>query len=84
MQKAIGWITMITLAVIITYNVKQSREDEKKFAKDPWGTLLSGGKNLSDAYSFTPPFMEYEMVVMGAGVIGLILVLTAKNKQQKQ
>jgi len=81
MKKIFGWIMIIVVAIIIIYNVNESKKDEKKFAKDPWGRLKSGGENLSGAYSFTQPYSEFEVIVMAAGLIGLVLVFTAKGKK---
>jgi len=81
MKKITGWIMVVVAAAIIIYNVNESKDNDKKFVNDPFGTLLSGGKNLSDAYSFTQPYSEFEVVVMAAGLIGLVLVFTAKGKK---
>jgi len=81
MKKITGCIMVMLAAAIIIYNVNESKENEKKFANDPVGTLLYGGKNLSDAYSFTQPYSEFEVIVMAAGLIGLVLVFTAKGKK---
>jgi len=81
MKKITGWIMIIVVATIIIYNVNESKENDRKFANDPFGTLLSGGKNLSDAYSFTQPYSEFEVVVMAAGLIGLVPVFAAKGKK---
>jgi len=80
MKKVTGWIMFCIAAAIIAYNVNESKEDEKKFAKDPWVTLLSDGANLSDAYSFTPPYSGFEVLVISAGLIGIVLIVTAKEK----
>jgi len=81
MKKITGWIMVMVAVAIIIYNVNESKENEKKFVNDPFGTLLSGGKNLSDAYSFTQPYSEFEVIVMAVGLIGLVLVFTAKGKE---
>jgi len=81
MKKITGWIMVVVAAAIIIYNVNESKEKVKKFVNDPFGMLLSGGKNLSDAYSFTQPYSEFEVIVMAAGLIGLVLVFTAKGKK---
>ena len=81
MKKVIGWIMVCVAAAIIIYNVKESKANEENFAEHPWTTLLSGGENLSDVYSFTPPYTEFEVIVMAAGIIGLVLILIPKNNK---
>jgi len=54
MQKTAGWIMVIVCALIILYNVAQSKYNEWQINEHPLVTLLSGGANLKPAYTFTP------------------------------
>ena len=79
-MRCIGWILLIVASLTILYNVRTDRDNERVLEEHPVLTLLSGGGNLKQAYSFTPPFTGFEITVMAAGVVGLVFVLFTPAK----
>ena len=84
MKKTAGWIMVIISVLIILYNVVQHQENVRQVNEHPWITLFSGGANLKQAYAFTPPYTGFEITVIAVGVIGAIMIFTAKPKKEGQ
>lgn len=79
-MKSIGWIMAILAGVIILRNVDATAENERKANEQPWTTIFSGGSNLKKAYSFTPPYSGFEMIVIGMGLVGVSIIIFAPSK----
>jgi hypothetical protein len=78
-MKAFGWILTIVCALIIIYNVATTKENERMIKDHPFITILSGGENLKPAYTFLPPYSGFEITVIAAGVIGIVIIINAKE-----
>lgn len=74
-------IAGIVLAAIsgltILYNVAQSSSNFEMLEKNPL-SVLEG--NLVPAYTFTPPFTGFEILVMLGGVAGVLMIILGRNK----
>jgi len=79
-MKIIGWIMAIVAGLIILYNVTTSKENERQMNEHPFVTLFSGGSNLKQAYTFTPPYTGFEITVIAVGVIGAGIIMFAPSK----
>ncbi len=79
-----GIVLTAISAVIIVYNVSQSIYNQQVIAaiqsQSGWFGVAVSGQNLSPAYTFTPPFTGFEIVVMLAGLVGVVMIIVGKNK----
>jgi hypothetical protein len=80
-MKIIGWILVIVAGLTILYNVATNKENEQQMNKHPWITLFSGGANLKQAYTFTPPYTGFEITVIAAGIIGAGIIIFSPSKE---
>ena len=78
-MKAFGWILTIVCVLIIIYNVATTRENERMINDHPFITIFSGGENLKPAYTFLPPYTGFEITVIAAGLIGIVIIINAKE-----
>ncbi|MDT8392076.1 MAG: hypothetical protein RRC34_16360 [Lentisphaeria bacterium] len=83
MQKIAGWIMVVIAGLIILANVVDSKYNVRQVEDHPWITLFSGGKNLKECYTFKPPYTGFEITVIAAGVIGVIMIFTAPPKKEE-
>jgi hypothetical protein len=75
-RKRLGWSLAIGAACIIFYCVTANSYNEKQVADNFTVTVLSDGANLrAHAYTFLPPYSMFELGVLAAGVVGVILLL---------
>jgi hypothetical protein len=78
-MKPAGWLLIIVAVIVIVYNVFAVPDANKQIIEEhPFQTLASGGANLKQGYTFKPPYQPFEVLVMGMGVVGVVLVMVAK------
>ena len=83
MKKA-GWTSIAISVVVIIYNVViVNHYNNEQVANHPFITLLSGGANLKDGYTFEPPYSAFEVFIMALGVAGVVILLISKDRNSK-
>lgn len=76
-------------AVIIIYNVSQTNYNRQavaaiqnqggsSWARGVSAEAIAGG--ISGAYTFTPPFSGFEILVLLGGAAGVVMIILGKNK----
>lgn len=73
--RVIGFAVTAIAGLTVLYNVVQTAYNQKQIEENALGTFLSGGANLKHSYSFTPPFTGFEVVVLAALVMGVVMVI---------
>lgn len=79
--RVVGWILVVIAGAIILYNVANSRYNEQQMEDHPWITIFSGGANLKEAYTFTPPYTGFEIVTIAGGILGIVLIVKGSPKK---
>ena len=72
--RLIGFLVTAIAGLTILYNVSQSAFNQRQINEAPITTILSGGANLSHAYTFAPPFTGFEITVMAVLVLGVVML----------
>lgn len=84
-----GIVIAAISAVIIVYNVSQASYNRQALAaiQNQSGSSWAGGVpaeaiagGISNAYTFTPPFSGFEILVMLGGVAGVVMIILGRNK----
>jgi hypothetical protein len=73
--RAIGFAVTAIAGLTVLYNVVQTAYNQQQIEENALGTFLSGGANLKHSYSFTPPFTGFEVVVLVALALGVLMVI---------
>jgi hypothetical protein len=73
--RAIGFVVAAIAGLTILYNVSQTAYNHKQMNEAPVTTILSGGANLSHAYSFAPPYTGFEITILAMLGIGVAMVI---------
>ncbi len=73
--RVIGIVVTAVAGLTVLYNVVQTAYNQKQIEENALGTVLSGGANLKHSYSFTPPYTGFEVVVLVALAIGVLMVV---------
>lgn len=79
-MKIAGWILTILAAIIIGYNVITFQMAMQDMRRNPMKYMFGGGPKV---YSFTPPYSNFELLVLAAGVGGIILLIVSYQQQAK-
>lgn len=73
-MKAVGIVMVVLSALVIGYNVLFAPAwNEHKAREEPLTTLLTGGKNLQQAYTFTPPLTGFEIAIYLVLITGVLI-----------
>ncbi len=81
-MKTAGWILILISAAVIFYNVVIVRGYNEQQTNDhPVVTLLSGGSNLKESYSFEPPYSGFEIFIIALGIGGILLVVIGSKEK---
>ncbi len=80
-MRILGLLFTIISGMTILVNLGTSAENEKIARESPFTTLLSGGSNLKEAYTFAPPFTGFEVFILILGVLGIALMVFGGKKK---
>jgi hypothetical protein len=72
--RLMGFLVTAIAGLTILYNASQSAYNQRQINEALVTTILSGGANLSHAYTFTPPFTGFEITVMAALSLGVVML----------
>lgn len=73
--RVIGFAVTAIAGLTVLYNVVQTAYNKQQIEENALGTFLSGGANLKHSYSFTPPFTGFEVVVLVALALGVLMII---------
>jgi hypothetical protein len=74
-MKIFGVILILITIIIIGKCCENQLYNEKVARESPFTTWISGGANLKKTYTFQPPYTEFELVTLGIGGLGVLLVV---------
>lgn len=70
---------MVLAGLTILYNVVQSAYNQLDFEANPVFHLLTLGATIKRAYTFTPPFTGFEILVLAVLAIGGLLIYSDES-----
>lgn len=73
--RMIGFVITAITGLTVLYNVVQTAYNRQQIEDNTFVTIFSGGANLKQAYSFTPPFTGFEIVVLALLCIGVLAII---------
>ena len=80
-MRTIGIIITVVVLGIIGISWINLAANEREYEEAPWTTILTGGANLTDfAYTFTPPWTAFEVIVLVFGVLGVAMIKFGGSK----
>jgi len=74
-MKLFGFMLVLVAGMIMSVNVYRNHQNQKEIENHPVKTVLSMGENLKPAYTFTAPYSNFEITVMGTLVLGFIFMM---------
>jgi len=80
-MKVAGWILTALATVIIGYNAITYQQALQEMKRQPMKYVFGGAPKV---YSFTPPYSNFELLVMAAGIGGIILLIVGYQKELKK
>lgn len=81
MRKTIGILMVLSSISIICYNLWAIEYNKNQLDNHLLYTVVNLGENLKSAYTFTPPYTNFELTVIGVGIVGLILCVIKVKSQ---
>lgn len=88
-MKGLGCLfVLIAGAVIFLHTVIYASHNERMVSEHPFRTVLTGGKDLIQRYTFTPPLQPFEIFIYLLGIVGIVLFIVgcakAKDKDENK
>lgn len=78
-QRNVGGVLVALAGLTILYNVAQAAYNRADIEANPVFHLLTLGSTIKGAYTFTPPFTGFEILVLAVLVIGGFLEYTDES-----
>lgn len=78
-MKTIGSILTILSGIIIAINLLIVHSAKQDMMRNPGKYLFGGGPN---AYTFVPPYSAFEILVMVAGIAGIVLLIISYQEKK--
>jgi hypothetical protein len=77
-MKTAGWLLIIIAVATIWINVSTHDANRRLINEHP---IKSGifGENVKPAYTFTAPYSGFELLIIGMGITGVVLVIIGQK-----